>query len=72
MGKAIGKIGFGKVSFISTVSCGDGTPGNPVRLPYIIAGRLNMDFSTSVTYSLTEGRFDVNLARGSNQFGVIQ
>lgn len=71
VGKAVGKITFGKVSVIPNISYGDGSPNNPVKHPYIVAGQLNMDFSTTSNYSLTKGRFDVNIVRSSNQFAVF-
>jgi len=70
-GKAVGKITFGKVSVISNVTYGDGSPNNPIKHPYIVAGQLNMDLSMTTNYSLTKGRFDVNLVRSSNQFSVF-
>ena len=70
-GKAVGKITFGKVSIISNVTYGNGSPNNPIKHPYIVAGQLNMDFSTTSNYSLTKGRFDVNIIRSSNQFAVF-
>jgi hypothetical protein len=71
VGKAIGNISFGKVSEISNITFGDGSPNNPIKHPYIVAGRLEMNLSTTSNYSLTEGRFDVNIIRSNNQFVVF-
>jgi hypothetical protein len=70
-GKAVGKMTFGKVSVISNVTYGDGSPNNPIKHPYIVAGQLNMNLSTTSNYALTKGRFDVNIVRSSNQFVVF-
>lgn len=70
-GHGSGSIRFGKVSEISNVTVGDGTPGNPVLHPYIVAGQFDMTMSAPVSYSFTHGRFDVNLIRSSNQFVIF-
>jgi len=69
--RGIGTLTFGKVSVINSITYGDGSPNNPIKHPYIIAGQLNMDFSTTSNYSLTKGRFDVTVVRSSNQFVVF-
>ncbi len=71
LGRASGNISFGKVSEIVNVTFGDGSPNNPIRHPYIVAGRLEMNLSSTSNYSLTKGRFDVNIVRSSNQFTVF-
>lgn len=71
VGKSIGNISFGKVSEISNVTYGDGSPNNPIKHPYIVSGRLEMNLFTNSNYSLTNGRFDVNVLRSSNQFVVF-
>ncbi|MBL0335947.1 MAG: hypothetical protein IPP73_11790 [Chitinophagaceae bacterium] len=70
-GHGSGSIRFGKVSEISNVTVGDGSPGNPVLHPYIISGQFDMTMSSPVNYSFTHGRFDVNLIRSSNQFVIF-
>lgn len=70
VGRAVGNITFGKVSEMSRVTIGDGTPGNPVLHPYIVAGHLNMNLFTTTNYTLREGRFDVYIIR-KTQFVVF-
>jgi hypothetical protein len=71
IGKATGTIRFGKVSEISNITFGDGSPGNPSKHPYIVAGQLEMNLSTTTNYTLTKGRFDVTIMRSNNQFTVF-
>ncbi len=70
VGRSIGSIPFGKVSERSNITYGDGSPNNPIRHPYVIAGRLEMNLSTTSNYSLTRGRFDVSILRSNNQLVV--
>jgi hypothetical protein len=70
IGKAVGNITFGKVSIISNITYGDGSPNNPIIHPYIVAGHLDMNISTTANYVLTKGRFDVSILRSNNQFAV--
>ncbi len=70
-GRGTGTLAFGKVSVISNITYGDGTPGNPILHPYIIAGKLDVNVNTGTSYSLTAGRFDVTVVRSSNQFVVF-
>lgn len=69
VGKAVGTITFGKVSEINVVY-GDGSPNNPIKHPYIVAGYLDMSLSTTANYVLTNGRFDATIVRGTGQFIV--
>ncbi len=69
-GHATGSIRFGKVSEISNVTVGDGSPGNPILHPYIVAGQFDMTMTAPVNYNFSKGRFDVNIIRSSNQFGI--
>ena len=69
VGKATGNINFGKVSVMTNITYGDGSANNPILHPYIFAGKLNMNFSTTRNFSLTSGRFDMTLLRNSN-FGI--
>ena len=70
-GSGVGKLSFGKVSEISNITYGNGTAGNPTLHPYIISGKLNMDFYTNKNYSLTAGRFDMNIMRNTPEFIVF-
>jgi hypothetical protein len=69
VGKSTGNISFGRVSVMTSITYGDGSANNPVLHPYIFAGKLNMNFSTTRIFSLTNGRFDMTLLRNSN-FGI--
>lgn len=70
-GRAKGSIRFGKVSEISNVTIGDGSPGNPILHPYIAAGHFDLQIDNPVTYTISNGRFDVNIIRSSNQFMIF-
>jgi len=71
VGNAPGSITFGKVSEISNITFGDGSPGNPILHPYIVSGHLDMKLSFPANYVLDKGRFDVTIMRSSNQFMVF-
>ncbi|HMJ48313.1 MAG TPA: hypothetical protein VK498_13355 [Ferruginibacter sp.] len=70
-GNAVGNIIFGKVSEISNITFGDGSPNNPIHHPYIVSGRLEMNLTTTTIYALTKGRFDVTILRSGNQFAIV-
>ena len=70
-GNGAGNLTFGKVSEISNITYGDGSPNNPIRHPYIVSGRLEMNLTTTINYIMTKGRFDVTISRSSNQFAIV-
>lgn len=58
-GKSSGSISF-KKAYLNKhgVIIGDGSPNNPVLLPYVIAGIFNLSLTQDRKYNLNAGRFD--------------
>jgi hypothetical protein len=65
-----GSIRFGNVQQQLNVVYGDGSPDNPKRNPYILAGRFEVDIEADRKYTFTHGRFDMTVLKNT-QFYII-
>src|SRR5215217_1805877 len=65
---AVGSITFGNCARQDHVIYGDGSPGNPKRNPYILAGRFDIDITMDRHYALTYGRFDLTVLKDARFF----
>ena len=71
IGNGTGTLTFGKVSEVSNITFGDGSPNNPAHHPFIVSGRLEMNVTATTNYAVTKGRFDLTVLRSNDQFDVI-